>query len=221
MPLDYVPSWVSKIMARKKKRKSLTQFSEAEAYHFLQISELHPWEIIVEPRVPSKIFPDIVKRLEVIALEYSEAGREVLIDTILQEALLGHNKLRIWKEVQLQTPELTGRIEYLCAERIAYLQTPFVCLIEAKKDNFERGRIQCLLAMKACQILNKQEGYLIDIYGIVSNGFNWRFYQLLKNNVIFQSQFYSFPLQDNLVLGMLEYIFAACEINLPTGRKII
>ncbi len=69
--------------------------------------------------------------------------------------------------------------------------------------------------MKVCQQLNQQAEHAIDIYGIVSNAFNWRFYQLALNNQVFESPFYSFETQMQTLFGILEMILLACEQNLP------
>jgi hypothetical protein len=42
----------------------------------------------------------------------------------------------------LSTDTLTGKADYVMAPHRAYLETPLLCVAEAKKDDFERGAAQ-------------------------------------------------------------------------------
>ena len=141
----------------------------------------------------------------------TESGKEVLIDTILQEALSRRKKLKVWKEVALKADDLSGRSEYVFAQRLTVLTHPFVCLAEAKKDDFEQGAAQCVLGMKACQALNAKEHLVIDMHGIVTNAAAWQFYKLTVQDEVYQSPLYSFETQTPTLFGILDAIFAACE----------
>ena len=85
-------------------------------------------------------------------------------------AVSQHPNLKVWKAAVLNTDTLTGVADYLIAPRLAYLTTPLLCVVEAKRDDFERGRAQCLAEMVACRENNHHEGHDIEIFGIVSNG---------------------------------------------------
>ena len=104
-------------------------------------------------------------------------------------------------------------MDYLIAARKRYIDTPMLCIIEAKKDDFEQGLAQCLVEMKACQWTNLQNHQAIDILGIVSNGNTWQFYKLACNGEVFESAAYSTG-DMNLLLGRLSYIFQLCDNNL-------
>jgi len=69
-------------------------------------------------------------------------------------------------------------------------QTPLLCVIEAKKDDFEKGLAQCLVEMEACRFRNKNL-QPIDIYGIVTNSLTWRFYKFTVKNEIYESAPYA------------------------------
>ncbi len=196
-------------------KKPFNRYTVKEAYQLLNLEELTRWEIEARPLKPSNIFHDILKRLDAFDLTSSEGGKEVLINEILQEALTRHDKLKIWKEVSLKTDVVSGRVEYVVAKRRDFMEQPFLCLAEAKKDDFEKGLAQCLVEMKACQILNLQAGFRIDVYGIVTSGFGWQFYKLTSDNQGFQTVQYAFPSQMETLLGLLDAVFAACEQNLP------
>lgn len=193
------------------KKKPFNKYSLAEAYEFLHLGNPLAWEIPYEQIEPSAFFREALRRLEVFDLESSERGKEVLIDAILQEALNRRTNLKIWKEVALKTELLSGRTEYLFAERFRILKHPYVCLAEAKRDDFEKGLAQCLLGMKACQLLNIKANIAIDLHGIVTNALGWRFYKLTLRDELYESQFYSFQTQMPTLFGILDAIFATCE----------
>jgi hypothetical protein len=93
------------------------------------------------------------------------------------------------------------------------LEVPFLCIVEAKKDDFEQGLAQCLVEMQACQWGNRQIGKEIDALGIISNAQTWVFYKLNSNGQVFESKLYSLG-EPSVLLGCLHYIFQKCEKNL-------
>lgn len=193
------------------KKKPFNRYTLTEAYRFLHLTHLKSWDILFDPIVPSALFHENLKRLASFDTSSNERGKEVLIDLILQEALSRHVQLKVWKEVALKTEELSGRSEYVVARRIDILTHPYVCLAEAKKDDFEQGAAQCLLGMKACQWLNAKADFAIDMHGIVTNAVGWRFYKLTLRDEILESPLYSFQTQMPTLFGILDTIFAACE----------
>ncbi len=193
------------------KHKPFNRYSLEEAYQLLNLTRLTSWKIPFRPIEPTAFFLEELTRLQAFDVTHSEHGKEVLIDAILKEALTRRNTLKIWKEVSLKTDELSGRSEYVFAQRIDLLKHPFVCLAEAKKDDFEKGLAQCLLGMKACQLLNAKAKIAIDMHGIVSNAAAWRFYKLTLRDEVYESPLYSFQTQMPTLFGILDTIFATCE----------
>jgi len=193
------------------KKKPFNKYSLTEAYEFLHLRDPIAWDIPFEVIEPSAFFQEELRRIEVFDTESSERGKEVLIDAILQEALNRRANLKVWKEVTLKTEMFSGRTEYLFAQRFRILKHPFVCLAEAKKDDFEQGLAQCLLGMKACQLLNAKAQIAIDLHGIVTNAEVWRFYKLTLRDELYQTPFYSFQTQMPTLFGILDTIFMTCE----------
>lgn len=201
-------------MATKIKKKNFSSFTYAEAFKYLGIQEILPWSIAVEPIAPSDFFQENLRQIsEVFDLQSGEESKKLLIDAICQESLRQFKHLKIWKSVVLSDDQTTGYVDYLLAKRRAYLETPFLCIVEAKKDDFEQGLAQCLPAMKACQYNNQQLGQALDIYGIVTNGDGWQFYRLTLEGLVYGSALYAIG---NLpqVLGILHFVFDQCEQNL-------
>lgn len=94
----------------------------------------------------------------------------MLIDALLAEIVPHHPTLRVWKGAPLETDTLVGAADYLIAPFREYLSTPLLYAVEARRDNFEAGEIQCLGEMYACRQRNEAAGLKTDVYGIVSNG---------------------------------------------------
>lgn len=194
------------------KKKPFNRYSLAEAYEFLHMTTLIPWDLAFEAVEPTPLFHEILKRLAVFDLKTSERGKEVMIDAVLQESLNRRSRLKVWKETMLRTSEISGRAEYVLAEKIDILRYPLVCVVEAKKDDFEKGLAQCLLEMKACQLLNMPHRP-IDVYGIVTNAYNWQFYKLTLENQVNESVNAGFQPM-SVLFGMLDSVFKECEANL-------
>jgi len=135
---------------------------------------------------------------------------ENIISPILTEVWRTYkDKCVLWSHQPLNYDEqLSGTPDYLVAKRSPrgkiILETPYVIIVEAKKDNFEEGWGQCLAELVAVQKLNQQED--TRLFGIVSNGKVWEFAQL--ENTIFTKHTQSYLL-DNLeqLIGIVNSIF--------------
>jgi len=119
-------------------------------------------------------------------------------------------------EEPLQTEQLTGVVDYLIAGQGKVYRSPLLCIVKAKKDDFEQGLAQCLTEMYACLILNQPQ-YTFPIYGIVTNATTWRFYQLSKQECYESLTYSETQLAD--ILGILNYLFADCQSTLLNRGK--
>jgi hypothetical protein len=208
-----MPSANQNQSAKIKKRK-FSSFKKADAFQSLGLDDLLPWEIEAIAIEPSSFFQEHLKRLNRhFDLESYEESKKLLIDAICDEAINPLERLKIWKGAQLEGEHASGYVDYLLAERRRYLSTPMLCIIEAKKDDFEQGLAQCLVEMQACQWQNRQIDRDIDVLGIVTNGVSWQFYRLLTNGQVYESAAYSTG-DMNWLLGRLRYIFELCEQSL-------
>lgn len=199
---------------RTSRKKKFSEFTGSEAFRALQIKHLLPWDIEYMPRKPSAFYHEKMRRLHKhFALSGSEEAKKLLIDAVCEEAMEGYDRLKIWKAAKLETEGMTGYADYLVAPNYDYLDLPLLCIVEAKKDDFEKGRAQCLVEMKACRENNEQRGLAIEVYGIVTNGEGWKCYRYdLEGRVAETQQVGLAHLED--ILGQLSTIFAACEKQL-------
>jgi hypothetical protein len=197
----------------QQRKKPFSSFSYREAFKHLGITELKRWSMKAEPVPISDFFQQRLERLQRFDLESLELSKTLLIDAICEEGLEGFDRLKVWKGAYLEGEDVCGNADYLIAERRAYLEAPFVCVIEAKKDNFEQGAAQCLVEMQTCQAICQQLGKPIDIYGIVTNGEGWKFYRLAGNQEVSESLLYGIG-EMSILLGLLRSIFQDCARNL-------
>jgi len=198
----------------KPKKKNFSSFTPIEAFKLLGLNELTPWHFQVDPIEPTAFFRERLQRLEAsFDLQSYEESKKLLIDAICEEAILACKRLRVWKGPQLESDVTAGYVDYLVAERKRYLEAPFLCIVEAKKDDFEQGLAQCLVEMKACQYNNQQIGRAMTVFGIVTNGEGWRFYRLHLEGQVDETALYSMGNLADL-LARVHYIFQHCEQNL-------
>jgi hypothetical protein len=198
----------------KSKRKNFSSFTTKEAYQQLQIKQLQFWEQQSATVPITAFFKERMARLQRhFDLKTCEDAKKLLIDAICEEALEGLDQIKIWKGASLETPTTNGVADYLIAENKGYLETPYLCIVEAKKDDFEQGLAQCLVEMQACQWENQQVGRSIDIFGIVSNGITWQFYKLTPQGQVSETPAYSTG-DLALLLGHLREVFRLCMNNL-------
>jgi hypothetical protein len=201
-------------MSRKTKTKH--NFGAMKLEQVMQLigrDTLTRWQPPFQPRQPGKELQTHLRRLDVFDLESSEQAKILLIDALFVEVVADYPKLKIWKAEPLETDTLLGVADYIIAPRRAYLATPLLCVAEAKRDDFEKGRVQCLGEMYACQWNNRKQGLEIDLFGIVSNGQGWRFYKLGLDGDVYETDLFAIGDMPTL-LGLLDYVCSKCANNI-------
>ncbi len=200
------------------KKKRFSQINLRSALEIVGINKLNDWRIEFSPKKPSEYYLTTVKKLKAhFDLSLSEAAKLLLIDAVLLEAIDKFPQLKVWKEATLQTDSLTGIVDYLIAPQGKVYQAPLLCVVEAKKDDFEKGLAQCLTEMYACLLYN-QPHHQFPIYGIITNGSLWQFYYLDLDKTCYESVAYS-EAQIADILGILHEILTACENNILAESK--
>ncbi len=195
-------------------KRNYARLSLRDALELLQRDVLMPWHLAAPPRPPSADLQAHLQRLASFDLTATEAAKTLLIDALLAEIVPQHPKLKVWKAALLQTDTLTGMADYLIAPHRAYLATPLLCVTEAKRDDFERGRVQCLGELYACAWNNGRAGHDLDVFGIVSNGQGWQFYKLTRAGDPYETGLYTAEYLPEL-LGALDAICAECARAVP------
>ena len=195
--------------------KQFSQFSPKAAYQKVGIDAALLWTLDVPERAPSPIFQEMMRRLTLsFDLRSSESAKELLIDACCAEVLPDHEKIKAWKAVPLAGDDMAGSADYLIAPNRRYLDKPLLCIVEAKKDDFDQGEAQCIVEMFACAWNNRQDGGTsVDIYGIVSNGQGWQFYKYTTAGKVYESPLFTLADAPRL-LGVLDYVFGECVKNI-------
>lgn len=195
-----------------------------------QVLEKHPLQIARAsflPEVREKI-PDLLRENVQFSLEMSAASEneaflaESFIFPLLQQAWKQHRKLKLWSHRTIKYDnELIGEPDYLIAampEGVTnrLLVTPLLAVVEAKKDDFDKGWGQCLIGMLTCQRINADD--TLPIYGIVSNGLLWQFGKL-EGKLLTQHPA-PYAINDpEKIYGLLNHLFAECEKNLTRTQS--
>jgi hypothetical protein len=195
-------------------KRNYAGFTLKDAMKLIPAEQFTRWQIPAPPRPPSDILQANLQRLEAFDLKSSEQAKTLLIDVLFAEIVPLHPNLKVWKAATLNTDTLTGVADYLMAPRRAYLETPLLCVVEAKRDDFEQGTAQCIAEMVACRWNIQQANHDKEIFGVVSNGQVWQLYQLTPIAEILESGLYTV---DDLpeLLGALDYVCAECAKNVP------
>ncbi|WP_309689191.1 hypothetical protein [Armatimonas sp.] len=194
-------------------RKSFSKFNTKSAMQMIGQENLHKWELELTPTTPSDALRLHLERLQCFDLTSTERAKELIIDALCAEVALHYPSLKIWKSAPLESLELTGEADYLVTPNRAYIDTPLLCAVEAKKDDFEKGLAQCLVELHACAELNEAAGLTPDLFGIVTNGQAWQFYHRRTDGSIAESAVFALRDMEDL-LGALHMIFARCAANL-------
>lgn len=114
---------------------------------------------------------------------------ETLIYPLLREVWKPYRAaLSLWSHEPIRADDdLCGVPDYIIARRSPLgsiiFDLPFLLVVEAKRDNFERGCGQCLAAMLAAQRMNGGEHI---IHGIATNGVSWEFGRLVGSSFVLE-----------------------------------
>ena len=207
-------------------KRDFSDLTLKEAMQSIVYQEIEPWEMEQSKREPSDILQEYLRRCFQSFDMTSNDGKRMLVDALLLEIVPSYPRLKVWHDAPLETKTLSGTVDYLLAPKRAYLDTPLLCVTLAQRDDFDAARIKCIAQMAACRENNRRDGHYRDIYGIVSNGHGWVFYQLVNWGQFFESGVFTFADLPTL-LGAVNYVclmsahFATMSRDMPDeGEKV-
>ncbi|MCW5211290.1 hypothetical protein VU04_00055 [Desulfobulbus sp. TB] len=132
---------------------------------------------------------------------------EKIISPVLNIVAKKYDQLNVWSHVPYNIDEqkgLVGEPDYLIAPRTKYggMARPSLCIIEAKRDNFDEGWTQALAEMVASSLAGASL-----CYGVVTTGKTWEFGKLEHD--IFTVDPVSVSAADNLqkTFNILNWVF--------------
>lgn len=199
---------------RHKTKRSFSGISLEDVLAMIAARDFTPWQLNALPRPPSDILVAVLSRFQAFDTVQTEAAKLLLVDAVFGEVVPLHPNLKVWKGAALESDTLIGTADYLIAPKRAYLAYPLLCAAEAKRDDFEQGRTQCVAEMIACRENNARRDYTTDVYGIVSNGQGWQFYKLTLTNEVWETDLYVTSDLPRL-LGALDNVCGECAKLVP------
>ncbi len=202
------------MITAKDDKETFGDFDFARALEFLDLFPYKKWEVDAPPVQASEILKVNLKRAErQVTTGSNEWEQRLFMELIFLDALENHN-IRMWQEKQINAgaSPFKGKADFVFTPYRASFKMPYLILSEAKKDDFEKGWGQCLMAVKSSQMINEKHGYKFDVYGVVSSGKVWEFGKYTTDNKFYKTDAYSTG-QLDILLGILNQIFTDCETH--------
>jgi hypothetical protein len=193
-------------------KETFSDYDITKAMAFLNLSHPLKWDIPLNAVTPSDFLTVGLREAErQVIIGSNEWEQRLFMELIFLEALRGRN-LKMWQEKQIDGGEspFRGKVDFAFTPYHIAFKSPYLILSEAKKEDFEQGWGQCLMAMKACQMMNEKEEHKFDVYGIVSTGMFWEFGKYTTDHQFYKTGGYTLT-QPDIILGILDYLFTECE----------
>ena len=136
---------------------------------------------------------------------------ERIISPILELVSEQYESLKLWSHVPYNVDQekgLAGEPDYLVAPRTKYgdMGIPPLCIVEAKKDNFEEGWTQALAEMVAASFQGRDK-----CYGVVTTGNTWVFGKLEQQMFIRDPKKFSATVDLQEIFDVLNWVFHRAE----------
>ncbi len=136
---------------------------------------------------------------------------ERIISPVLELIAENHEPLKIWSHVPYNVDKakgLVGEPDYLIAAKTKYgdMDIPPLCVIEAKKDDFEEGWTQALAEMVAASLQGKK-----TCYSVVTTGNVWEFGRLENDIFIRETAKFSATVNLQEIFEVLNWMFDAAK----------
>jgi len=97
-----------------------------------------------------------------------------------------------------------------------FVMSPVFCITEAKKQDIEKGTIQCAAQLIGAKKLNEMEGNPVDVlYGCSTTGIEWRFLKYTKNQIVVGEKRYQIGSELPELLGVLQHIVEVSKKQFP------
>ena len=165
-------------------------------------------DTVVVPAADAPAFDEYFLKELNLSLQYLMPGRsseigsgEILLFPILREVWKSYREeLSLFTHEELEfDADLRGIPDYFVCRVTEYGRipdVPYLLVVEAKLDDFEKAWGQCLSAMLASQKLNQAPD--IPVYGIATNGTAWQVGVLLGREFTWDQRSVSVSTLDSL-----------------------
>jgi hypothetical protein len=144
-----------------------------------------------------------------VAISTEKAKSEMILAPILIELRrMLNNQISLFSGVKFNvdsTRGLNGFCDFLISRsrQQSFIKSPVVTIVEAKNDNIKSGYAQCMAEMIAAKIFNEREGKEVEsIFGVVTNGNQWKFLKLNKDVIYIDLNDY-YIISPEKIMGIL------------------
>jgi hypothetical protein len=145
---------------------------------------------VFEEIEPSYLLSEILKFNLQIPMDTEIAKMQLIVSPIMNELLrITNNGFTYFSGYQFDVEKelgLKGHCDYLLTlkPKAVFIESPVICVVEAKRDNIDDAIPQCVAEMYASQIFNKKRGTEVKFtHGIITSGNEWQVLRL-ENNVV-------------------------------------
>ena len=193
--------------------QNLGEFAKAHNLKLTITTDRLPVVAMVAPEIFKE---ELTLTLQKLPFNISEAAIcENLIYPILREVWKQfRDTFMVWSHQPISlNSELNGVPDYLFTRQSplgsTILDSPYVAVVEAKRDDFTLGWAQCAIEMYTIQQLNQDTR---PVFGIVSNGRLWEFADLTDTTITYYVE--------GLTIREVDEIFGALTHVLETCKRI-
>ncbi len=161
---------------------------------------------------PSDLIKAILQRNLRVPMKNEKAKSELIVMPVLVEMYYINQRFKPLSGLSFNidgAKGLKGVCDFLISAKAhsTDLESPVVCVYEAKNDSIEDWYGQCGAEMYAARLFNVQKGNDIHIiHGAVTNGFTWQFLKLEGQTLYIDSQRYGLANLPQL-LGAIQKVY--------------
>lgn len=168
---------------------------------------------VAEQKVSQRLLDELSRNIPLaFSMGSEKAKSELLVMPVLLELYdISNPKFSFFSGLKFEVEPklgLRGVCDFIISRSSnqAFLTAPVIALVEAKRDDFEKGLPQCVAEMIAAQIFNERKNQDIEtIYGVITNGSSWRFLRLQGKLIEVNTEDY--PIQNvEKIIGILQYM---------------
>lgn len=150
-----------------------------------------------------------------VGFSNEKSRSERLVSPMLLElARKNNHRVTIYSGENLDADEtqgLNGECDFMLSfsQVREFVTAPIFCITEAKKQNIERGMVQCAAQLIGARIFNEkyEQQKMPVLYGCATTGVEWRFIQLKDNILTVDINRYLIT-QPEQILGVLQQIIS-------------
>lgn len=144
----------------------------------------------LKPVEPSSWLIETLKKGRKAGFSSEKSRSERLVNPVLLElSERNDNRFTIYSGEILDADSskgLNGECDFMLSHSgiIEFVTAPIFCITEAKKQDLEKGIIQCAAQLVGAEVFNENENHPVDtIFGCSTTGVEWVFLKLSNNTI--------------------------------------